>query len=164
MVFASISVAKRSASCRRGYESSVAISLCFSSHSRDGSAVEGNWMTGGSVGPQASPDHLAWICAPPHSRSFSISTNGSRESGKIVDIRRNAPNVKVPIRGGRISGVLSPYVNNRQKRCPKSSATSIGLRTHTLATIDERISYSHPAFTVAGATRIQHHLWNLWRS
>lgn len=56
-------------------------------------------MTGGSVGPQASPDHLAWICAPPHSRSFSISTNGSRESGKIVDIRRNAPNVKVPIRG-----------------------------------------------------------------
>ncbi len=48
-------------------------------------------------------------------------------------------------------------IRNRQKRCPKSSATSIGLRTHTLATIAERISHSHPAFTVAGATRIQHH-------
>ena len=50
-----------------------------------------------------------------------------------------------------------PYGSNRQKRCPKSSATSIGLRTHTLATIADRISHSHPAFTVAGATRIQHH-------
>jgi hypothetical protein len=50
-----------------------------------------------------------------------------------------------------------PYGSNRQKRCPKSSATSIGLRTHALATIAERISHSHSAFTVAGATRIQHH-------
>ena len=47
--------------------------------------------------------------------------------------------------------------SNRQKRCPKSSATSIGLRSRTLATIAERISHSHPALTVAGATRIQHH-------
>ena len=47
--------------------------------------------------------------------------------------------------------------SNRQKRCPKSSATSIGLRSRTLATIAGRISHSHPALTVAGATRIQHH-------
>ena len=46
---------------------------------------------------------------------------------------------------------------NRQKRCPKSSATSIALRSRTLARIAERISHSHPALTVAGATRIQHH-------
>src|SRR4029077_18557883 len=44
-----------------------------------------------------------------------------------------------------------------KKRCPKSSATSIGLRLRILATIAERISHSHPALTVAGATRIQHH-------
>src|SRR5208282_1041781 len=50
-----------------------------------------------------------------------------------------------------------PYGSNRQKRCPKSSATSIGLRSRTLATIAERISHSHPALTVAGATRIEHH-------
>src|SRR5260221_10234515 len=47
--------------------------------------------------------------------------------------------------------------SNRTKRCPKSSATSIGWRSRTLATIAERISHSHPALTVAGATRIQHH-------
>src|SRR6266404_1636264 len=52
---------------------------------------------------------------------------------------------------------LSPYGSNRQKRCPKSSATSIGLRSRALATIAERIFHSHPALTVAGATRIQHH-------
>src|SRR5260370_885238 len=50
-----------------------------------------------------------------------------------------------------------PYGSNRQERCPKSSATSIGLRSRTLATIAERISHSHPALTVAGATRIEHH-------
>jgi len=50
-----------------------------------------------------------------------------------------------------------PYGSYRQTRCPKSSATSIGLRSRTLATIVERISRSHPALTVAGATRIQHH-------
>src|SRR5882757_6490297 len=50
-----------------------------------------------------------------------------------------------------------PYGSNHQKRCPKSSATHIGLRSRTLATIAERISHSHPAFIVAGATRIQHH-------
>ena len=36
-------------------------------------------------------------------------------------------------------------------------ATSIGLRSRTLASIAERISHSHPARTVAGATRIEHH-------
>src|SRR5882757_10852045 len=50
-----------------------------------------------------------------------------------------------------------PYGSNHQKRCPKSSATHIGLRSRTLATIAERISHSHPAFIVAGATGIQHH-------
>jgi hypothetical protein len=50
-----------------------------------------------------------------------------------------------------------PYGCNRQKRCPKSSATSIGLRSRTLATIARRISHSHPALTVAEATRIEHH-------
>src|SRR4029077_1885611 len=45
-----------------------------------------------------------------------------------------------------------------KKRCPKSLATSIGLRSRTLATIAERISHSHPALTVAGATRIEYHL------
>jgi hypothetical protein len=53
--------------------------------------------------------------------------------------------------------------SNRQKRCPNSSAISIGLRSRTVATIAERISHSHPALTVAGATRIEHHLWNLLR-
>jgi MacB-like periplasmic core domain len=33
-----------------------------------------------------------------------------------------------------------PYGSNRQKRCPKSSATSIGLRSRTPATIAERLS------------------------
>jgi len=33
----------------------------------------------------------------------------------------------------------------------------MGLRSLTLATIAERISHSHPALTVAGATRIEHH-------
>ena len=50
-----------------------------------------------------------------------------------------------------------PYGSNRQKRCPKSSATFIGLRSRTLAAIAERISHSHPALTVPGATRIEHH-------
>jgi hypothetical protein len=50
-----------------------------------------------------------------------------------------------------------PYGSNRQKPCPKSSATSIGLRSRTLATIAEGISHSHPALTVAGPTRIEHH-------
>jgi hypothetical protein len=50
-----------------------------------------------------------------------------------------------------------PHGSNRQKRRPKPSAISIGLRSRTLATIAERISHSHPALTVAGATRIQHH-------
>jgi len=44
-----------------------------------------------------------------------------------------------------------------KKRRPKKWATSIGLRSRTLATIAERLSHSHPAFTVAGATRIEHH-------
>src|SRR6266404_5800120 len=46
-----------------------------------------------------------------------------------------------------------PYGSNRQERCPKSSAISIGLRSRTLATVAERICHSHPALTVAGATR-----------
>ncbi len=50
-----------------------------------------------------------------------------------------------------------PYGTNRQERCSKSSAISIGLRSRTLATVAERISHSHPALTLAGATRIQHH-------
>src|SRR5260221_12946365 len=50
-----------------------------------------------------------------------------------------------------------PYGSNRQKRCPKSSATFIGLRSRTLAAIAERISLSHPALTVPGATRLEHH-------
>jgi hypothetical protein len=37
------------------------------------------------------------------------------------------------------------------------SAPSFELRSRTLATIAERISHSHPALTVAGATRIEHH-------
>jgi hypothetical protein len=56
-----------------------------------------------------------------------------------------------------IHSVCRPYGSNRQKRCPKSSATSIGLRLRTLATIAERISHSHPALAVAGATRIERH-------
>jgi hypothetical protein len=44
-----------------------------------------------------------------------------------------------------------------KKRCPKSSATSIGLRSRTLATIAQRISRSHPALNVAGATRLEPH-------
>ena len=43
------------------------------------------------------------------------------------------------------------------KRCPKSSATSIGLRSRTLGTIAERMSHSHLALTAAGATRIEHY-------
>jgi hypothetical protein len=39
------------------------------------------------------------------------------------------------------------YGRNRQKRCPKSSATSIMLRSRTLATIAERISHRHAALT-----------------
>jgi hypothetical protein len=50
-----------------------------------------------------------------------------------------------------------PYGSKRQTRSPKSSATSIGLRSRTLATIAERISHSHPPLTVAGATRIERH-------
>ncbi len=50
-----------------------------------------------------------------------------------------------------------PYGSNRRERCPKSSAISIGLRSRTLATIAEGISHSHPALTVAAATRIEHH-------
>jgi hypothetical protein len=56
-----------------------------------------------------------------------------------------------------LAGYNRQYGSNRQKRRPKSSATSIGLRSRTLAAIAERISHSHPALTVAGATRIQHH-------
>ncbi len=50
-----------------------------------------------------------------------------------------------------------PHGSDRQERCPKSSALSIGLRSRTLATIAQRISHGHPALTVAGATRIEHH-------
>ena len=56
-----------------------------------------------------------------------------------------------------MGGLSARYGSNRQKRCPKSSATSIGLRSRTLATIAERISHSHPALTLAGASRIEHH-------
>jgi hypothetical protein len=52
-----------------------------------------------------------------------------------------------------ILDVCWPYGSNRQKPCPKSSATSIGLRSRTLATVAERISHRHPALTVAGITR-----------
>ena len=67
----------------------------------------------------------------------------------MVKKQRHRPNRPAP--------GLSPYGSNRQKRCPKSSATSIVLRSRTLATIAERISHSYPALTVAGATRIEHH-------
>ena len=45
-----------------------------------------------------------------------------------------------------------PYGSNRQKRCPKSSATSIGLRTHTLATIADRISHSAKLYDEGNAS------------
>ena len=56
-----------------------------------------------------------------------------------------------------IGRLCRPYGSNRQERCPKSSAISIELRSRTLATVAQRISHSHPALTVAGASRIQHH-------
>jgi hypothetical protein len=72
-----------------------------------------------------------------------------REAGRGAGV--HAPQAEFTFR------TYCPYGSNRQNGYPKSSASSIGLRSGTLATIAWHISNSHPALTVAGATRIEHH-------
>jgi hypothetical protein len=86
------------------------------------------------------PERIPLVCRPRHSELTPSDTAKGIVGGE-----------------GRFWAVCRPYGSNRQKRCPKSSATSIGLRAHTLATVAERIAHSHPAFTVAGATRVRRH-------
>ena len=65
-----------------------------------------------------------------------------------ADLQRSLGPTAVPSR---------PCGSNRQKGCPKSSANFHRVAVIHSSHIAQRISHSHSALTVAGATRIEHH-------